>query len=108
MDEEERDCLPACSKRYCMITNLRLTPSGPFCKAHYIKLPPCMEPGCEEPVVEAGQCRDHWLDELPPLDLEAETFSNRCALGHIRGPKVEDEEPPAETELDDPTETAEE
>jgi len=64
-----------CSAQGCgRHIGLRETPSGIWCKHHYVYGEPCSEPGCDEPAVpddgnREHKCREHWLGELPDVDL---------------------------------------
>jgi len=69
-----------CSAQGCgRHIGLRETPSGIWCKHHYVYGEPCSEPGCDEPAVpddgnREKKCRRHWLGELPVSDKSSITL----------------------------------
>jgi len=80
---KERDYRYECSILHCRsLWDLRMTPSGLFCKGHYLPwlhtgsdgrqmtLRCCAVPGCfEPPVIKRGLCRTHCVPALTDVDI---------------------------------------
>lgn len=90
---KERDYRYECSILHCRsLWDLRMTPSGLFCRGHYLpwlhtgsdgrqmKLVVCNIPGClEPPVSKRGLCRTHCVPPLSDCDV-AEMAENLVSL----------------------------